>query len=187
MSETQSMAIVKQAGKIVQATNLWKQSPLFHGFLGHKVDELLADAINGVYEYVQVMLNLVVADMNKTVLEYFEALKDEVIRRSQEEFEEYEVDVEDRTISITDGSDADVKEKQFINILQLRNDATAKRIVAHNAISSFKSVLYYDYIDIIRGVDLISKMKDENKDISKAFGKTMIKFINFKSTEEDSK
>lgn len=187
MSEAQSMEIVKQAGKVVQAVNLWKQSPLFHNFLICKVDDMLADAINGTYEYVQSMLNLVVADMNKTILEYIEALKDEVIQRSQEEFEEYEVDVEDRTINVTDGSDVDVKEKQFVNILQLRNEATAKRIIAHNAVASFKSLLYYDYIEIIRGVDIISKMKDENKDISTMFGKTKFKFIDFKSTEEDSK
>ena len=187
MSEAQSMEIVKQAGKVVQAVNLWKQSPLFHNFLIRKVDDMLADAINGTYEYVQSMLNLVVADMNKTVFEYIEALKDEVIRRSQEEFEKYGVDVEDRVINVTGGSDADVKEKQFINILQLRNEATAKRIIAHNAISSFKSLLYYDYIEIIRGVDIISKTKDENKDISKMFGKTKFKFVDFKSTEEASK
>jgi hypothetical protein len=114
-------------------------------------------------------------------------LKDEVIQRSQEEFEEYEVDVEDRTINVTDGSDVDVKEKQFINILQLRNEATAKRIIAHNSVASFKSLLYYDYIEIIRGVDIISKMKDENKDISTMFGKTKFKFVDFKSIKEDSK
>jgi hypothetical protein len=187
MSEAQSMAIVKQAGKVVQAVNLWKQSILFHNFLIRKVDDMLADAINGTYEYVQTMLNLVVADMNKTMLEYIEALKDEVIRRSQEEFEEYEVDIEDRTINVTDGSDIDVKEKQFTNILQLRNEATAKRIIAHNAVASFKSLLYYDYIEIIRGIDIISKMKYENKSVSKAFGKSTFKFIDFKSTEEDKK
>ena len=182
MSESQSMEIVKQAGKIVQAVNLWKQSPLFHNFLICKVDDMLADVINGTYEYVQAMLNLVVADMNKTMLEYIEALKDEVIRKSQEEFEEYEVDIEDRTINVTDGSDIDVKEKQFTNILQLRNEATAKRIIAHNAVASFKSLLYYDYIEIIRGVDIISKMKDENKEIGTFMGKTKIKFVDFKST-----
>ena len=187
MTEEQGMSIVKQAGKIVQATNLWKQSPLFHGFLHNKVDEMLTDAINGTYEYVQAMLNLVVADMNKTLLDYIEAMKDEVLRRSQEEFDEYEVDIDDRAINVTDGSDEDVKEKQFVTILHMRNEATTKRLVAHNSIASFKSVLYYDYIDIIRGVDIISKMKHENRSVSKAFGKTTIKFVDFKSSKEEKK
>jgi hypothetical protein len=79
------------------------------------------------------------------------------------------------------------KSSQFNTVIRLRNEATATRIIARTQIATLKSVLYYDYIDIIRGVDLISKMKQENQEISNVLGKTTIKFVDIKSTKEDEK
>jgi hypothetical protein len=44
--------------------------------------------------------------------------------------------------------------------------------------------MFYDYIDIIRGVDIITKMKYENKNIAKALGDSTIKFVDIKSSKE---
>ena len=181
--ESQGIGLIKKSGEVVQAVNLWKQSPLFHNFLSSKVDGVLEDMINAIYEYVQIMLNLVVADMNKSLLEYIEGLKDDVIKNSQQEFEMYEIDEADRTINIAD-SDIELKEKQFMTILQLRNDATTKRLIARNVVGSFKSLLFYDYIDIIRGVDIIQKTRIENKDVKKAFGKSKVKFVDLNTSKK---
>ena len=186
MSEDQSVTIIKKVGSIIQAINLWRQSPLFHGYLDNKVNECTERAMMSTYEYVQTMLNLSVADMNKVLIDYIEALKDEILRRSREDLEEYDIDENDINIQLQDEeSDMDAKSSQFATIIRLRNEATASRMVARNHIGSLKSILYYDYIDIIRGVDIISKMKYENKSISKAIRESTIQFVDIKSMKED--
>ena len=191
MSERESVNIIRQAGKIIQGVNLWKQSPLFHGFLASRVDDAVDCATKATYEYVQSMLNLVLADMNKSVVEYVTAIKDEMIRRSRKEFEENDMYDTDINIEFHDedeeSPEVEEKSSQFNTVIRLRNEATADRIVARTQIATLKSVLYYDYIDIIRGIDLISKMKQENREISNVLGKTTIKFVDIKSTKEDEK
>ena len=186
MSEDQSVEIIKQSGQILQAINLWKQSPLFHSYLNSRVEECTKQTLDAVYEYVQTMLNLSIADMNKILIDYINALKDEILSRSREEFDECDIDESDIDIQIQDmSSDMEAKSTQFTTILRLRNEASARRIVARNYIGTLRSVLYYDYIDIIRGVDIISKIKYENKSISKSLRKSTIKFVDIESIKED--
>ena len=186
MNEDRCMKIISKTGQLVQAISLWKVSPYYHQFLQHRTNDLLDDVVSSSYEYAQVMLNMTIADMNKNLMEYISSVKEDFLKQDDEnddEEEMYEIDEESKTINMMK-PDEDLHERQLLQIVQLRNEATAKRLIARNNISSLKAFMFYDYIDIIRGVDIITKMKYENKNIAKALGDSTIKFVDIKSSKE---
>lgn len=182
-SENQSMKIVKCSGYVVQGVNLWKQDPYFHPFLYHKVDDILKDAVDASYEYIQVMLNMIVVDMNRELVNYINTVKEEII--DAEDLISDEDDDDDSEVSLITTDNSKLQNDQLASLIRMRNDCTAKRLIARNAIGSLKAIIAYDYLEIIRGIDIISERKRENKNIVQTLSSPEIKFIDPTSIKKE--
>lgn len=184
-NEEQGMKIVKCTGFIVQGINMWKQSPFFHTFLFRKVDDVVSDTISGSYDYVQTMLNMVVVDMNRELVKYINYVKSEILNPDEiDDEEEYDEEVDDSEVNLITSTNSKLMDDQLANIIRMRNEATTKRLIVRNAISSLRAMMSYDYLEIIRGIDIISERKRENKNIAQTLSLPEIKFIDPKSIKE---
>ena len=185
-NEKQGMKIINVSGHLVQAVNMWKKDDYFHSFLVEKVDEIVSDVVNGSYEYTQVMLNMAVVDMNRQLVEYINKVKDEVLNGQELDIDEDEID-DESPISLITSDNSSLHDDQLATIIRMRNEATCKRIIARNAIASMKAVVAYDYIEILRGVDIISKQKRENKHIARYISNPTIKFVDVRSNNNETR